>query len=287
MKDPGSYANPINSSFQKFRTTRLQGENGVMRTRNGKWIGPVPITLAAAFALAALLSVGLLVLAPNGAPTAQAQDAPLITAKSTLPEQYVDIGEEFSVGVADLFKEKMGSTIVGNQDWTATVPDNTIDTDLNTDGRQVDEDSDPDSLDTGNTAPDDAITISATDIQTVLSASAGTVSGGGASVGSLKVTVEYGSTPNEARSREFTLTVVHNPIEIVGVEFAPVEDQGAAITPHSCTLETGAEPPVYQLPTGAAATARATVEDNNLIVGGACTTSKRLVGSVLCQCIDR
>ena len=23
MKDPGSYANPINSSFQKFRTTRL------------------------------------------------------------------------------------------------------------------------------------------------------------------------------------------------------------------------------------------------------------------------
>ena len=273
MKDPGSYANPINSSFQKFRTTRLQGENGVMRTRNGKWIGPVPITLAAAFALAALLSVGLLVLAPNGAPTAQAQDAPLITAKSTLPEQYVDIGEEFSVGVADLFT--VGSTIVGNQDWTATVPDNTIDTDLNTDGRQVDEDSDPDSLDTGNTAPDDAITISATDIQTVLSASAGTVSGGGASVGSLKVTVEYGSTPNEARSREFTLTVVHNPIEIVGVEFAPVEDQGAAITPHSCTLETnGAEPPVYQVPTGAAATARATVEDNNLIVGGACTTSK-------------
>ena len=25
MKDPGSYANPINSSFQKFRTTRVVG----------------------------------------------------------------------------------------------------------------------------------------------------------------------------------------------------------------------------------------------------------------------
>ena len=24
MKDPGSYANPINSSFQKFRTTKLK-----------------------------------------------------------------------------------------------------------------------------------------------------------------------------------------------------------------------------------------------------------------------
>ena len=44
-----------------------------MRTKNGKRIGPVPITLVAVFALAALLSAGLL-LAPNGAPTAEAQE---------------------------------------------------------------------------------------------------------------------------------------------------------------------------------------------------------------------
>ena len=43
-----------------------------MRTKNGKRIGPVPITLVAVFALAAFLSAGLL-LAPNGAQPAAAQ----------------------------------------------------------------------------------------------------------------------------------------------------------------------------------------------------------------------
>ena len=45
-----------------------------MRTKNGKRIGPVPIALVAVFALAAMLSAGLL-LAPNGAQPAAAQDA--------------------------------------------------------------------------------------------------------------------------------------------------------------------------------------------------------------------
>ena len=33
MKDPGSYANPINSSFQKFRTTRacLHSESTLLK----------------------------------------------------------------------------------------------------------------------------------------------------------------------------------------------------------------------------------------------------------------
>ena len=34
MKDSGSYANPINSSFQKFRTTRADGQFAV-RSDNG------------------------------------------------------------------------------------------------------------------------------------------------------------------------------------------------------------------------------------------------------------
>ena len=45
-----------------------------MKTKNRKRIGAVPISLVAALALAAFLSAGLL-LAPNGAPTAEAQDA--------------------------------------------------------------------------------------------------------------------------------------------------------------------------------------------------------------------
>jgi hypothetical protein len=45
-----------------------------MKTKNRKWIGPVPITLVVVFALAAFLSAGLL-LAPNGAQPAGAQDA--------------------------------------------------------------------------------------------------------------------------------------------------------------------------------------------------------------------
>ena len=45
-----------------------------MKTKNRKRIGPVPIALVAALALAAFLSVGLL-LAPNGVQPAAAQDA--------------------------------------------------------------------------------------------------------------------------------------------------------------------------------------------------------------------
>lgn len=50
----------------------MQGENNPMRTKNKKWIGPVPIALVAVFALAAFISAGLL-LAPNGATPAEAQ----------------------------------------------------------------------------------------------------------------------------------------------------------------------------------------------------------------------
>ena len=46
-----------------------------MRTKNGKWIGPVPITLVAVFALAAFISVGLLLAVPGGQ-TAEAQGLP-------------------------------------------------------------------------------------------------------------------------------------------------------------------------------------------------------------------
>ncbi len=44
-----------------------------MRTKNGKRIGPVPTTLVVVFALAAMLSAGLLLM-PSGAPAVQAQD---------------------------------------------------------------------------------------------------------------------------------------------------------------------------------------------------------------------
>ena len=47
-----------------------------MRTKNKKWIGPVPIAAVTALALAAFLAVGLLILAPttpNGVPAAEAQ----------------------------------------------------------------------------------------------------------------------------------------------------------------------------------------------------------------------
>ena len=47
-----------------------------MRKKIGKRIGPVPITLVAALALAAFLSVGFLVLSPSGAPNAQAHAGP-------------------------------------------------------------------------------------------------------------------------------------------------------------------------------------------------------------------
>jgi hypothetical protein len=45
-----------------------------MKTKNRKWIGPVPIAVVAALALAAFISMGLL-LAPNGVQPAAAQDA--------------------------------------------------------------------------------------------------------------------------------------------------------------------------------------------------------------------
>ena len=45
-----------------------------MRTKNGKWIGSVPITLVAVFALAAFLSVGFLLIGNDGQ-VAEAQDA--------------------------------------------------------------------------------------------------------------------------------------------------------------------------------------------------------------------
>ena len=244
-----------------------------MRTRNGKWIGPVPITLAAAFALAALLSVGLLVLAPNGV-TAQTPDPPLITAKSTLPEQYVDIGKEFSVDVANLFT--VDSTITGNRSWTATVPDNTLDDDDETEGRQGDEDTEPDALATGSALRDGPIEITAQEIQAVLGDVPGVETVDTASVGSLKVAITYdtGST-NEASSREFTLTVVHNPIEVAGDPFDIAQDGDANLAPHSCTLQTtGGTDPTYSVPNGAAITARATVSSPVMIEGGACTTSK-------------
>ena len=79
MKDPGSYTNPINSSFQKFRTTRLQGENGVMRTKNAKRLWPVPAALAV-MAVAAFLAFGLM--ATNGAQPAAAQDDPDCTVEN-------------------------------------------------------------------------------------------------------------------------------------------------------------------------------------------------------------
>ena len=56
-----------------------------MRKKIGKRIGPVPITLVAVFALAALLSAGLLVLNSGGA---QAQ-----TATGTLPDVTLDVGQ--------------------------------------------------------------------------------------------------------------------------------------------------------------------------------------------------
>ena len=46
-----------------------------MRTKNKKWIGPVPITAVAVFALAALLSVGLWLL-PPGSGVTEAQGLP-------------------------------------------------------------------------------------------------------------------------------------------------------------------------------------------------------------------
>ena len=55
-----------------------------MRTKNGKWIGPVPVALVAALALAAFLSVGLWLL-PDGSSPAHAQGITDATeAESTL-----------------------------------------------------------------------------------------------------------------------------------------------------------------------------------------------------------
>ena len=51
-----------------------------MRTKNKKWIGPVPIAAVAALALAALLSAGLWLM-PNGV---QAQSAPTLSLSGTV-----------------------------------------------------------------------------------------------------------------------------------------------------------------------------------------------------------
>ena len=55
-----------------------------MRTKNKKWIGPVPIAAVAALALAAFISAGLL-LAPSGITPAAADDDPDCVVKNTGP----------------------------------------------------------------------------------------------------------------------------------------------------------------------------------------------------------
>ena len=69
-----------------------------MRKKIGKRIGPVPITLVAVFALAALISTGLL-FAVNGAQTAEAQDASCtIGLADNSADPQPSIGEECDFG---------------------------------------------------------------------------------------------------------------------------------------------------------------------------------------------
>ena len=77
-----------------------------MRTKNGKRIGPVPIAVVAVFALAALLSAGLVALFPN---SAQAQTAPSIRLSgTTIKDQTVDVGETATVNASGAFTHVLG-----------------------------------------------------------------------------------------------------------------------------------------------------------------------------------
>ena len=71
-----------------------------MRTKNGKRIGPVPIAVVAVFALAALLSAGLLILIPG---STQAQ-----TATATLPDLTLDVGQSGTVDSEDVLSVAAG-----------------------------------------------------------------------------------------------------------------------------------------------------------------------------------
>ena len=123
------------------------------------------------------------------------------------------------------------------------------------------------------------------EIQAVLGDVPGVETVDTASVGSLKVTITYdtGGT-DEASSREFTLTVVHNPIEADGRPHLLIAQDDAAddLAPHSCTLpdDWPRDYPRNILCADQRRSRNARQQDSPylnfsvMIDGGACTTSK-------------
>ena len=83
-----------------------------MRTKNGKRIGPVPIAVVAVFALAAMLSAGLITLYPGGV---QAQSAPsLALSGTTIKSQTVDVRQALPVMAEAAFTDTVGTDAQGD-----------------------------------------------------------------------------------------------------------------------------------------------------------------------------
>ena len=250
-----------------------------MRTKNGKWIGSVPITLVAALALAAFISAGLWLVPNNGA---QAQES-----RIPLEDVTLDVGETGSISnavVAAAFSlmPETGVSVVYILDSDQDDPDTAEGQPNNVTG------------DDDENGEIDAQIITIVETTGAINISAPSLDMAGQGNNSAEITVtafvdlsgDRMRDSNEAIQQDiFVLTVIHNPIEDRGTEFTSALDDGNNLVPYSCTLMTTGddeEPKVYKVPTSATgepvpvASPQPGVitSGERLIEGGACTISQ-------------
>lgn len=254
----------------------------------------MPIAVVAVFALAALLSAGLLVLVPQDA-QAQASEPSITRSSTSQADITLDVGEVGpSVVGANLFTIMNGTDAQG--DPVTTAPDTTYT--ISSDQNLVD--------DPATSTVDETTDGTATAIRTNgASAPIAIVEGSGAitinamtqghadladNTARITVTativVDAAATPPRTRSASssFNVTVVQNPNEVDGTAYVPALT--APATPHACTLIVGdngdAETTsdddydAFVVPTSRTVDTGIAVDSGNarLIANGGCTTSE-------------
>ena len=244
-----------------------------MRTKNGKRIGPVPIAVVAVFALAALLSAGLLVLIPS---STQAQ-----TATVSLPDLTLDVGEAGEITAAQV-AAAFGFDVDNVEDYTITIasdqdePETSVDLPATVGGDEVADGNGQ--IETNNSGSDDrvdaisvsggVITIPANFVLQPLAEQADNTA---------RITVKATeTTPNtELTPVRFDLKIVQNPFQEDGDNAVNPNTWVTDATSSDCAVESDTDTDLESrgLDITAGTTGTNTTGDHDVLIsGGACTT---------------
>ena len=193
-----------------------------MRTKNGNRIGPVPIAAVAVFALAALLSAGLLVLIPG---STQAQ-----SATNRLPDVTLDVGESHAVITAMVLTvtaDPNGDVVGSAGAFPVEARNFTIESDQDDpldDSEEVqnliDDNDTNGAIETElGTNRSDAIRINSTTGAIEIPVTIATQPNAEQADNTARITVKADDENNEALTPvRFNLTIVQNPFERNGIE---------------------------------------------------------------------